>query len=55
VTKKNTSPKQAVTLDVAAMKGSLKPIGGSQSDDWNDVICFAGKQFDLEKREPRDR
>jgi hypothetical protein len=36
VTKKDTPPKQAVTLDVAAMKGALKPIGGSESDDWNE-------------------
>ncbi len=31
--------KQAVTIDIAAMKGALKPIGGSQSDDWNEVIA----------------
>ena len=28
-----------MTIDPAANKGRLKPLGGSRSDDWNDIIA----------------
>jgi hypothetical protein len=39
-TPNETEPVGAVTNDPDDLKGTLKHIGGSRSDDWNDILAI---------------
>jgi hypothetical protein len=39
VQKKPAKPRTIVAQDPATLPGTLKPIGGSMSDDWNNILA----------------
>jgi hypothetical protein len=39
VSKKSAEPRTVLAQDPATLPGTLKPIGGSMSDDWNSILA----------------